>query len=180
MSVCVYAGPHTCEWRPEVDIRNLSKVFYTFYSLFCVHVWMYVRGQLAGVVLFYHVDPRNHTPAVGLGGRHLYLLGHLTSLPFFFFFWDSGSYWINQAAGLTELHGCSCPCFHPHSYIPRRGVIDDLPRHLVLHGCWGSKFRSSWLCRSFTDQAISSVLPLCTQCFLLKARVHKSLHFTFT
>lgn len=46
---------------------------------------MYVRGQLAGVVLFYHVDPRNHTPAVGLGGRHLYLLGHLTSLPFFFF-----------------------------------------------------------------------------------------------
>lgn len=50
---------------------------------------MYVRGQLAGVVLlFHHVDPRNHTPAVGLGGRHLYLLGHLASLPSFFFFFE--------------------------------------------------------------------------------------------
>lgn len=84
--VCI-RRPHTCVWRPEVDIRNLSKVFYTFYSCVLCTCMMYVRGQLAGVVLlFHHVDPRNHTPVVGLGGRHFYLLGHLASLPLFFFF----------------------------------------------------------------------------------------------
>ena len=80
-----------------------------------------ICGQFSGVLSFHNVDPRDQIQAVRLGGRHIYLLSHLSrptqKVCDRLFPWDSG--WMSSKSQVMErLRKCN-------HHVRREGILRE-------------------------------------------------------